>query len=73
MQDGSGRDLVILHPVSGATLPGGVPAHNEGSSYLEQTSAEQSGIDLYRPLVAWAQVASVGRVESKPYTVFVRS
>jgi hypothetical protein len=71
-QDGTRRDLVFLDQLPGASLPGSIPPHDEGMAFLERSAAEQDGIDFFRPLVAWANVASVGRFESKPATIFVR-
>jgi hypothetical protein len=71
-QDGSRNDLVFLRQIPGASLPGAVPAHDEGLSFLEIDAAEQAGISVFRPLTAWANVASIGRVESESTTLMRR-
>jgi hypothetical protein len=73
LQDGSKRNLVFVHQVPGSTIPGTVPPHDEGTAFVERAEVEQGGIDVFRPLVAWANLAAIGRVESKPVTLLVRA
>ena len=69
LQDGSGRSLVLVSPPPAATLPGEVAAHDQGFTYLAESSPDIKNLGLNRPLVAWARLATGELHKSKPKTL----
>jgi hypothetical protein len=66
LQDGSGRSMVLINPPPAATLPGEVAAHDQGFTYVAESSPDIKNLDLCRPLVAWARLATGELYKSKP-------
>jgi hypothetical protein len=71
-QDGSKRDVLLMQPPFGATLPGPVAQRDSGVSWLEVQDCLTAGLDVYRPLVGWVRTSEGQRYESKPTTLMRR-
>ena len=68
-QDSSGRTVVLANAPPGSSLPGVVQPHDSGMTWLEETQFASGGIDVYRPLVAWAKLATGETFKSRPTTL----
>jgi hypothetical protein len=68
-QDGSGRTVVLTQPPPGASLPGIVQPRDSAETWVEEQHFTSSGIDVFRPLVAWARLATGETFKSKPTTL----
>jgi hypothetical protein len=66
-QDGSGQTVVIMQPPPRATIPGVVEPGDAGQTWL--LLDELGPLDPFRPLVAWASLATGQRIDSKPFTL----
>jgi hypothetical protein len=66
LQDGSGRTITPMGSVPGATIPGVIEGHDSGNTYfLLDGLVSQSGIDIRRPVVAWASTSTGKTFTSK--------
>jgi len=70
LQDGSGRQAVMTRPIADGTLPQVIAPHDAHQVYFEMAEVRAMGIDLRRPVVAWARSADDKRFTSKPRPVF---
>jgi len=69
LQDGSGRSLVLINQPPPATIPGTVAAHDQGFTYIPVSSPNVEILDLYRPLIGWANLATGEHIESTSKTL----
>lgn len=66
LQDGSGRAAHFLKPPA-ATLPGTIPAHDSGESWVKEESlASDYGFDIYAPVEGWATLSTGETYLSEP-------
>ena len=72
MQDGSGNAMQDLSTVPGADLPGPVPARDSGMTYLLAEAVQQRGIDIYRPVTAFARLSTRQTLHSGPTRIAAR-
>lgn len=73
LQDGSGRQFVILRQPDGATLPGVVQPHDSATTWIAQADAEsEGGFDVFAPVTAWVNLATGQAVTSKPRPLMTR-
>jgi len=58
MQNGSGQQVVIAWPPNGSSIPGEVQAHDAGMTWMSEDDLSSSGLDIYKPLVGWVDLAT---------------
>lgn len=56
----------------GASLPGTVAPNDSGSTFLLAEELGANGFDFYRPITAWAQLATGEKLKSKANTIRAR-
>jgi hypothetical protein len=71
LQDGSGRKVVIVRQMPGSSIPGNVPPHDSGMTWIEEDEARHAGLDIYKPLVGWVSTSTGESFKSKPMTLRV--
>ena len=69
LQDGSGRSLVLMQQPPPANIPGHIAAHDQGFTYIPISSHNVELLDLYRPLIGWASLATGEQIKSTPKTL----
>jgi hypothetical protein len=56
-------------PIYGADLPGVIQPHDAGVAMIDREAAEDEGLDLSGPVVAWVRLATGEIVNSEPTQV----
>ena len=64
MQDGTGREWVIVRPLDISKLPGAVEPHDAAGVFVTADSVREH-FDLLRPVVGWVRLASGDVVRSE--------
>jgi hypothetical protein len=65
LQDNAG-DAMQRPEASGVDLPGTVPARDSGMTYFDTQTAVENGLDVDRPVVAFARLSTKQQVHSAP-------
>ena len=53
-------------PILGASLPGIVQPHDAGVGMIDRENAEEEGLDLFQPVVAWIRLSTGEICRSNP-------
>lgn len=73
LQDGSGREMHVVHPVPGSDLPGTVGSRDSGQMLILESEVTDAGIDIYDPVTGWVRLSTGEKVRSKASPLMSRS